>query len=375
MRLHPVLVVMLGFFFVFLGYNPTQQFMISVFNDRGEGALAQEVLVVLYAMIAITGLMLPALAHRLGTARSTMMLGAATYVAFIIAVAFDHRAGMLGAAVILGMGGTLLWGTMSRIIVTYGSGAWQGRSFALISVATSIAIAIGNKTFSVLWQAISNQTFFVCAGTVAASMGIFALLPNERLDDASLSREKDTKKGSGGWWLAVALMGIHCCNATWGGAINGGLMLFGKERYGMAWINVITLTPLVYCAAVLGGGWLTDRVGGVRTLAGSCICFLFGATVMGMFHDTVEWYALGACIVSAAHGGIYAAVTGSIKRLLNEQARKFTCYGLSTAGGVAIVSALLVSRMSVSITFELLIAAAAVSCVIAGILFGVVKEK
>ena len=375
MRLHPVLIVTLAFFLVFLGYNPPQQFMLAIFEERGEGALAQQVLVLLYVTIAIVGLVLPGIAHRLGSVRSTMIGAAATYALFVLVVASGHRSAMLGAAVVLGIGGTVLWGTMSRIIVTYGSEAGQGRSFGLVSVATSVAIAIGNKAFHRLWKPLGNNTFLVFTGAIVASIAIFALLPRERLEDAPAKSNAATKEGNGGLWLALALMSIHCCNAAWGGAINGGLMLFGKEHYGEAWINVIVVTPLVYCVAVIGGGWLTDRVGGVRTLLGSCCCFLGGVLLMTMFHKTVSWYSFGACIVAAAHGAIYAGVTGSIKALLNERARKFACYGLSTGGGVAIAIALIVSRMSVEVTFGLLIAAAAASCAIAGILFGVVKAR
>ena len=348
--------------------------MLGMFEDRGEGALAQQVLVLVYAVIAVAGMVLPLFAHRFGGVRSTMVCAAATYVVFILAVACSKRDTMLGAAALLGIGGTMLWATMSRIVVAYGNSAWQGRSFAAINVATSIAIAIGNKGFHELWTGIGNATLFICAAAAGCGIGFFLLLPTERLEDAVGKREVKQSCGVHGWGVAFALLALHCCNATWGGSINGGLMLFGQKKYGEAWINLISLTPLVNCAAALGGGWLTDRIGGVRALAWSYATFFIGVVLIARFHESVLGYGTGACIVAAAHGAIYAAVTGSIKKFLNARWQKIVCYGLSTSGALAIVVALLVSRMPVEITFGLLIGAGAVGCVVVGAMAWVVKS-
>lgn len=372
MRLHPIVILAVGFFLVFLGYNAPQQFMLVVFEKSGQGERAQQALILLYVVIAIAGVILPRYAHKLGTVRRKMVVATITYVLFVIAVYFGGTLTMLGAAVVLGFGGTLLWATMNQGVLRYGS-KWQGRGFAVINVAVATAIALGAKLFQWSFDVFGQETFLLFGGIAGTAIAAFAFLPSEHTEDRK-AIEGDTHERGYGWGLAVSLLAIYCCNTIWGGCINGALMLYGDRQFGASFVNVVALTPLINCAAALFGGWLSDCVGRRFALMLSAVWYACAGVALALSHDTLTTYCVCACVVSAAHGSLYAAASGCMK-LLQQRVQQRACFGLSTAGALAIAGMFSVSRMPVEFTFGILVVAGIVSAAIASIIYGVVKEQ
>lgn len=347
-------IIAASIFFVFAGYSPTQQFLLDSFEKQGRGDLAQAVLIVLYGALAATGLLLPKVSHRLPSIRATFVAAAITYVLFITTAAIANATAMITAAMLLGIGGALLWATVGRTVVEYTATELQGRSFAVINTAFGLGASIGVTAFQV------GGTLSMLAVSAGIGMAVLALLPGARLRGM---KEDHREKESGGKSVLWPLLGMNAMAMIFTGLLFGGIMLFGLRQFGARYGFIVSILPLANIAGGIIGGWLSDKSGRIHAIAAMLTCFLVSTGLIAFGREQFFAFATATILGSVMYGGLYAALQGCGKELLSGEARANFFYFFQTSSSLGIVAAMIVSLSRIETIVNVLIAAALASCI------------
>ena len=126
--------ISLSFFFVFAGFNSAQQYLTVFFEREGHEQLALISLLILYTVFMATGIFISKVLPFFGTLKRALMIGAATYALFCLAVACNTPLVLLIASAVIGFGAGLMWVSSSYLIADTSSASMAGRNFAYQTV-------------------------------------------------------------------------------------------------------------------------------------------------------------------------------------------------------------------------------------------------
>lgn len=108
-------IVIAGFFFLFVGFDGAQQYLVPELAARGEEALALNALIVLYAVFFGASFFAPPLIQRLGLKRS-LVCAAASYALFPFLVCTESPTALYVGSTLVGCSAAFLWNAGGQII-------------------------------------------------------------------------------------------------------------------------------------------------------------------------------------------------------------------------------------------------------------------
>ncbi len=175
-----VVILSLGFFFVFMGASAFQQFLIPYLTDKGvtNAFQASTVLAVVYISFLVWRAVVAYTLYYLGEYWSTV-LGAATYSLFAVgAFVLDRFELLLIAAALWGWGAAAMWISSTTQLLDVTANTHYGRASGLLYTATTAGQAIGVLFLGAL-MTVTNVEFGppVAAVITAFGVAIFLLLP------------------------------------------------------------------------------------------------------------------------------------------------------------------------------------------------------
>lgn len=148
-----VLFVSIGFFFVFLGFGPSQQYLIPLLKIQGEQNLAFASLIILYAFFLISGIFSPKIIDKIG-AKNTLIIGALTYSLYSLSVILEQNLIFYISSALLGIGAGFLWVSAGKIIAESSEPDETGRNFgfqySLLMAGNFLGIGVGGFLFKII---------------------------------------------------------------------------------------------------------------------------------------------------------------------------------------------------------------------------------
>ncbi len=174
-----VVLVSCAFFFIFFGFGTAQQYLVILFSELGHGSLALTSLLLLYSAFLLTGIIVPKFVPILGGLKSSLILGACTYVFFSVAVALDIVPLLLFASVVIGIGAGFLWVTSGKIITDSSEAHAVGQNLSLQQIGMYSGNILGVWIGGFLVQTLSLQNMFALLAfvTFLGTVLLFFVLP------------------------------------------------------------------------------------------------------------------------------------------------------------------------------------------------------
>jgi len=141
-----ILFTSIGCFWIFFGFNGAQQYLVPLFKIQGKSDLALTSLILLYGSFLVSGFFSPWMIKFLGLKRS-FILGASTYLFFVVSVVLNITPLFILASVIIGIGASLLWVSSGKIITDSStieeSGKNLGVQFASVLIGSLFGVTMG----------------------------------------------------------------------------------------------------------------------------------------------------------------------------------------------------------------------------------------
>lgn len=312
--------VTIGFFFIFLGFDGAQQYIVPLFEQNANGSTALRALILLYAVFFIANLFGPHWVARLG-ARSALILGSTAYPLIPLAVALNSKWLLFIAAFLTGLGATLLWNASGQIVSYYSSTARFASNQGLKYSALIIGSFIGSLGGGALLTSISPQHlywgyfFFSIVGT--ASFLFVASMPatkpiKQNLLAGLVQREI--------LLVAPFVMAGYFMMFLSIGALKVDLL----NRFGLAAVGVAGI--VLRFAATLGAlsaGHYSDRIRSPLNLAYVILAMGIVGLLLFQFGTNLT-IVLPACLLMAlSFAAVYPVITALIKKHCSQSQEDF----------------------------------------------------
>lgn len=176
-----VLLVSLGFFFVFFGFSGVQQYLVPVFNLEGNADIALTSLFLIYIFFTLSGFITPTLISRLGL-RKTLILASLTYVTFSLVAIFRDVNVFYLFSILLGIAAPMLWTSGGTYVIRSVNIKMQGESLGFQNSMYMFGAFAGVFLASILLNLISfDVTYIIMASTILIGTILFTLLKEVKI--------------------------------------------------------------------------------------------------------------------------------------------------------------------------------------------------
>ena len=310
-----------GFAFLFCGASH-QQFLINYLRGPlgWQESVAQVLLATVYVSFAAWRLLVSHTLIRLGGRRS-ILLGAATYPAFVLAIlAASYSSGAawgvwlcFAAASAWGWGAASMWITSGTHILSAARSTSYGTATGVFYAGTNAGFAVGVVLFAALLNWVPSPLTgerWRLLGTAAVMLVGIAVLTRVRPDDSQLP----TRPGNPLRILARPELRMAAF-LMFSGAIGFGLMLsvypnYLRETVTLSVLGAAALSPLARAVLSLTGSPFSDRWGRGRVLLVS-----FGISATGVAISVVYpsgWSASVAALMLGLQGGLVPPIATAL---------------------------------------------------------------
>jgi len=154
-----VLLVSIGFFFIFLGFSAVQQYLVPIFELEGNASVALNSLLLVYIFFTLSGFITPNLISRFGL-KKTMIIASIAYTTFTIA-AFSANVNILYIfSILLGIAAPLLWTSGSTYVIRSVSRKIEGESLGFQISMYSLGSFVGVSSASILLNLLPFQFIY-----------------------------------------------------------------------------------------------------------------------------------------------------------------------------------------------------------------------
>lgn len=137
-----VLFTCIGFFWIFLGFNGAQQYLVPLLKIQGKNDLALTSLILLYGSFLVSGFFAPKIISSLRLKRS-LIIGSLTYLLFVVSVVFINAYILVITSTLIGIGASLLWVSSGKIITDSSTIADSGKNLGIQLASVFIGSLIG----------------------------------------------------------------------------------------------------------------------------------------------------------------------------------------------------------------------------------------
>lgn len=311
---HNVLYIVLGYFWIFFGFNAAQQYLLVSFALMNKQQNAIFALLILYTTFLISGIFSSKIIAKLGLKKS-VILGALTYTVFIFSLISKNFNLIYFASVLIGLGAGLLWISSGQIISENSSHSNLGRNLGLQYASFILGTLFGTAFGALLLNRLNFNQLYFCFGLV--SLLAIPLLFNLRLKPSPVLMTKFNLLFIFNKKLLlispIVFASAYILNQTFTSMNLVILNLFNLKTVGII-ASILRLTMVI---SVLVLGTLSDSINKVRLLAFLGICGITG-TVFFLYSTQ-----LISVLFSIIFLGIFVSATYPIcLALFKEHSRK-----------------------------------------------------
>lgn len=184
-----VLLASLGFFLIFFGFGPSQQFIIPIFSELGNENIAVVSLALLYGTFAIGTFFTPKLISRIGS-RKVFLIAVVLYATYIFFISFQNEYLLYVFSVVGGVGTSLLWVNIGSYIIRIVSEKERG---AALGFQTSLFM-LGNLTGIGISTILINIFTFQNLFWFLSAFAFLGLVPFLGVKDVKIEIQKKSFK-------------------------------------------------------------------------------------------------------------------------------------------------------------------------------------
>lgn len=301
------------FLLVFMGAGAQQAHLVNYLRDvtGWSGAAAGGIIMGVYASMLCWRLLVPFFFARWSD-RTLCLLGALGYILFPVVMALTAQAESyplaLGAAVVWGMGGALMWsGTaMQTLALADEAGGRHGTGMGLLYASTHAGWMSGTVLLGFVMERLPVAHLWamelLAAGLTSLGVLLATFLPPVERTRPTRPMVKDLLDAFFRRRIAVA-GALQFASALSFGLLLVGLSPYVRNTFGERWVwIVVALYPGTRMALSFLGGWLADRLGQAVVLLGG---FLLGACgVLGAY----LWVHPVVMVLAAVSLGLVSAI-------------------------------------------------------------------
>jgi len=166
-----VLLVSVGFFFVFFGFSVVQQYLVPIYGLEGNENVALNSLLLVYIFFTLSGFVTPNIISRVGL-KKTLVIASIAYTTFSIAALSANVNILYIFSILLGIAAPLLWTSGSTYIIRSVSRKIEGESLGFQISMFSLGSFIGVSAASILLNILPFQftyalmAFAIFVGTI-----------------------------------------------------------------------------------------------------------------------------------------------------------------------------------------------------------------
>lgn len=177
-----ILLVSIGFFFVFFAFGSAQQFIISIFSTFGGQDAAITSLILLYVTFAFGTFLSPKIISFLGSKKS-FVLSAFIYSVFILSIASGIDYILYIFSVLAGLAAAVIWTNVGSYIIRITTEKDRGEGLGFQTSLFVLGNLVGISFTTVLIGFLSTQEIFL----VLASFSFVGIIPFLGIKDVKIN--------------------------------------------------------------------------------------------------------------------------------------------------------------------------------------------
>ncbi len=328
--------ISLGFFFIFFGFDASQQYLIPLLKLEGKEEMAFTSLLLIYGAFLLSGLIAPNLIPKLGLKKS-LFLGSAAYVLFILSLTTLHEPIIYASAIIVGIGAGFLWNASGQIIAAASGAHTLGSNLGLQYSSLLLGAMAGVGTGALLVSRISFEGLFLFFA-LAAGLGSLFLLQVEDLPPTQPDRK---------WRIGyvfhkkflllfpLVFAGYFLIAHTFT-AIN----LVILNLFGLTWVGILsTMLKITIVAGALVIGKISDIYQKEKILYVLLLTAIIGIALF-LLGKTVIVFALGIIFIGLFISSVYPLTLSLLKEASSKEEFQFALGSFHVYLTIAVLSSI-----------------------------------
>lgn len=161
-----------GFFFLFMGFNTAQQYLLPVLKINGRESDAVVSLLLLYSVFLFSNLFAPYFISIFRT-KKALILGGISYILFCLSVILDQTLVLYISSIFLGFGASLLWISSAQLITDSSRKNDVGQNLGFNLSALLAGSLVGTFLGTFMADEVSFRQFYLILAGICCSRVLF----------------------------------------------------------------------------------------------------------------------------------------------------------------------------------------------------------
>ncbi|HZX50194.1 MAG TPA: MFS transporter [Candidatus Paceibacterota bacterium] len=295
----PIILLGIALFFIFLGFNATQQFVTPFFEQRGIVEVGFQSLILIYVFFVFTNPFAATIAVKYGP-KVLVAGGSLAYSLYIASLASGSLPFIYAASAVLGVGAGFFWMGENSYLFRTSKEDERGKNVGFIDTLLYLGTASGVLGVGFLVSSVSFRWMFLFLAFMPL-IGFLVLLrlPRLHIEQSGENRFVLLRKAVQST-AAIRIAGIWLAMFMVMGLVIGILPVQIAKKFDLVYVGVLTSLPFLLPVFLSYGlGRISDRVGRKKVIAVAYALVVAGMVVL-QFSDIPVLLVIGSVLLALA---------------------------------------------------------------------------